>query len=77
MSIIEGSFKCDAPPHGRENRYETVDPAAWEAHLKEHKTTESGSSVCATCGKHTEFTKKTKGLKPMCDECKQEYLKNE
>lgn len=68
MSIIEGgSFKCD---QGHEP-YETVDPQQWAEHQKEH--TESGSSVCAICGKATSYVNKPIKLKPMCEECKEAY----
>lgn len=69
MSIIDGgNFKCDQ----HEERFETADPAMWEEHVKKDHT-DSGTSVCAICGKETSFVHKPRNLKPMCNDCKEAY----
>ena len=70
MSVIDGgSFKC----YDHEPPFETVDPAAWQAHITEegHKT-ESGSAACAVCGNVTEFKHKPVNKKPICKKCKED-----
>lgn len=70
MSIVDGgAFKCD---QGHEP-FETTSPQEWEEHSAKH--TESGSSVCAICGKPTSYEHKPKNMKPMCNECKEAYSK--
>ena len=71
MSVIDGgTFKC----YDHEEPFETVDPNAWNEHIKdpEHKKTESGSSACVVCGNQTEYTHKPINKKAVCDKCKED-----
>jgi hypothetical protein len=71
MSVIDGgSFKCSQ----HDTLYETTNPAEWEAHVAEEHT-DSGTSVCAICGKPTSYEHKPKNLKPMCADCREAYSK--